>query len=209
MSPPKVGRPRDVDVDARIVEATRALLREGGLDAVTFTAVAERAGVGRPALYRRAADRDALVVDVFFDDLQQVFESAMADVSWDLPIDEQLVQLATPFLAYYAERPRLSAALLQLSMFSPSERRQRLDGQAWAYLAHIASRVEAAKQRGELLPGYDAQVFGFSFFAMYLTTAIGGVQGLLPQLETQVTTVRAMIRQHLDGGWGPARNSSG
>ena len=44
-----------------IVAAGRGLLEEGGPDAVTMQAVAQRVGVRAPSLYKRVRDRDALV----------------------------------------------------------------------------------------------------------------------------------------------------
>ncbi len=48
-----MGRPRDHRVDVSVLDATRILLLEGGLAAVTVAAVAARAGVGKAAIYRR------------------------------------------------------------------------------------------------------------------------------------------------------------
>jgi AcrR family transcriptional regulator len=58
----RVGRPRDEALDARILQATQDLLREGGLQAVSVARVAERAGTTRPSVYRRHRDRVDLAV---------------------------------------------------------------------------------------------------------------------------------------------------
>lgn len=55
------GRPRDTQVDASIAEATIALLLDNGLEGLTIDAVARRSGVSRPAIYRRYADKHALI----------------------------------------------------------------------------------------------------------------------------------------------------
>lgn len=56
-----MARPRDPKVDEAIVTATVALLGERGFGSMTVEAVADRAGVGKPAIYRRFADKAALV----------------------------------------------------------------------------------------------------------------------------------------------------
>jgi len=56
------GRPRQAGIDARITEATIALLGEVGYQALSLAAVAARAQVGRPALYRRYGSKPELVV---------------------------------------------------------------------------------------------------------------------------------------------------
>lgn len=46
------GRPRSTEARAAILRATREILNEGGLTAVTMEGIAARAGVGKPTIYR-------------------------------------------------------------------------------------------------------------------------------------------------------------
>jgi AcrR family transcriptional regulator len=59
-----VPRPRNAGFDQRILRAASEVLDEVGYDAFSMTEVARRAGVGRPALYRRFADRGELVLSL-------------------------------------------------------------------------------------------------------------------------------------------------
>jgi len=58
---PRRGRPRRAAIDAAIVRAAVELMTEGGVDATTLTAVAERAGVARATVYLRWPSRSALI----------------------------------------------------------------------------------------------------------------------------------------------------
>ncbi len=58
------GRPRTAKVGEAIHEAARAILASEGYEGLTFEAVAARAGVARSTVYRRYADRTALVVEM-------------------------------------------------------------------------------------------------------------------------------------------------
>jgi len=58
------GRPVDLSKDRDILAAGRALLFENGPQAVTMEAVARQAGVAKPTLYRRYANRDELLAAV-------------------------------------------------------------------------------------------------------------------------------------------------
>lgn len=58
------GRPVDLSKDRDILAAGRELLFENGPQAVTMEAVARRAGVAKPTLYRRYANRDELLAAV-------------------------------------------------------------------------------------------------------------------------------------------------
>jgi len=58
------GRPRSARVDEAIIEAVVALLTEGTTaEALSIEAVAAKAGVGKATIYRRWANKDALLVD--------------------------------------------------------------------------------------------------------------------------------------------------
>jgi AcrR family transcriptional regulator len=58
---PSRGRPRDVALDAAILDATSRLLVEVGYDQLSIEAVAARAGVGKTTVYRRHPTKAALV----------------------------------------------------------------------------------------------------------------------------------------------------
>jgi AcrR family transcriptional regulator len=57
-----VGRPRDASIDDKVVAAAIEQYAEGGWSAFTFESVARRAGVGKPAVYRRHVSREALLL---------------------------------------------------------------------------------------------------------------------------------------------------
>src|SRR4051812_12374814 len=55
------GRPRDPGVDVALTRATMELLGERGFARMSMEAVAQQAGVGKPAIYRRYRDKGELV----------------------------------------------------------------------------------------------------------------------------------------------------
>lgn len=57
------GRPRRPETDSTILAATLELLRETGYGGLSIEAVATRAGVTRPTVYRRWPDKARLVID--------------------------------------------------------------------------------------------------------------------------------------------------
>jgi AcrR family transcriptional regulator len=60
--PRATGRPRDPELDHRILDATLQLLAADGYDGLTIEAVAARAGVGKASVYRRFSGKEDLVV---------------------------------------------------------------------------------------------------------------------------------------------------
>jgi len=63
---PRVGRPRDPRVDDAIKEAALELLIEEGYQATSIQAIARRAGVSVPTIYRRWANKAELIEEAVF-----------------------------------------------------------------------------------------------------------------------------------------------
>lgn len=66
-APPVRGRPRDPRTRSAILLAARELLGRGGLTAVTIEAIAQRAGVSRPTIYRYWPNAPAVAMAAFLE----------------------------------------------------------------------------------------------------------------------------------------------
>ncbi|MPZ30553.1 MAG: TetR family transcriptional regulator [Rhodospirillales bacterium] len=66
-SSPSRGRPRDPRTRAAILAAARVLLERGGLTAVTIEAIAAKAGVSRPTIYRYWPNAPAVAMAAFLE----------------------------------------------------------------------------------------------------------------------------------------------
>ena len=98
------GRPRDPHVDAAIRAATLELLVEVGYQATTIQAVARRAGVGAPSIYRRWSSKAELVeAAVFPSDLVEPDEEGD-------DVEVELADYCGRILAYLAQ-PAVRAAI--------------------------------------------------------------------------------------------------
>jgi AcrR family transcriptional regulator len=64
---PSRGRPRDPRTRAAILAAARALLERGGLTAVTIEAIAAKAAVSRPTIYRYWPNAPAVAMAAFLE----------------------------------------------------------------------------------------------------------------------------------------------
>jgi AcrR family transcriptional regulator len=73
------GRPRDPSVEIVVRAAVRESLIEDGFEATTIPAVARRAGIGAPTIYRRWPTQVELVETVFDD----IFEEEVLEVPAD------------------------------------------------------------------------------------------------------------------------------
>ncbi|HLF43580.1 MAG TPA: TetR/AcrR family transcriptional regulator [Acidimicrobiia bacterium] len=80
----KLGRPRDVSVEAAVVQAMLAVLDEVGLGALSMDVVAARAGVGKATIYRRWSSKEEMVIDAIASLVASVEVPVTDDIRTDL-----------------------------------------------------------------------------------------------------------------------------
>lgn len=90
------GRPRSAAARAKILTAARALLEERGLPGLTVEAIATRAGVGKPTIYRHWANAQAVAMDAFLEGAEG--DDAQSGSGLALPaLRRQLAGIAAAF----------------------------------------------------------------------------------------------------------------
>jgi AcrR family transcriptional regulator len=143
----------------RIVDAAAGLLNEGGRPAVTTRAVAERAGVQAPAIYRLFGDKDGLF-DAVAEHVMTAFAtakaSAVADsgridpvedlrLGWDMTID---FGLANPDLFVLLSDPargqRSAATQAGIRLLAERVHRVALTGRLRVGEEHAVELIHAA-----------------------------------------------------------------
>lgn len=67
------------DSSARVLDATRSLIIDGGPGAVSVSAIANRAGVSRMTVYRKFDDRQAVLAALFNRELGSIVAEAFTD----------------------------------------------------------------------------------------------------------------------------------
>jgi AcrR family transcriptional regulator len=99
----RVGRPRDPQLDDAIRAATLRLLEEEGYPGTTVQAVARRAGVSAPSVYRRWAGKAELVEAA-------VFPSELVEPRDTGELADDLIEYCWQILTYLAQ-PAVRAAV--------------------------------------------------------------------------------------------------
>ena len=90
------GRPRSQKARTAILKACRELLQEGGLAAVTMEAIAQRAGVGKPTIYRSWANRYEVAMTALVEAAPRTTSSSRKSSPLDA-LRHQLRQIAALF----------------------------------------------------------------------------------------------------------------
>jgi AcrR family transcriptional regulator len=149
---PRRGRPRDADVDRRILAAARETVAAQGYAGLSIDAVAERAGVAKTTLYRRWPTKARLVADLVSRMQDEARLTETDDIVADLTrltagIAASLSAVGAPLVA------DLTAAIARDPDFGETMRER------WAQLRRVAVQVLGrAVERGALSPGFDPEV---------------------------------------------------
>lgn len=133
---------RSRETVARILDAAAVLIDEAGIEATTTRAIAERAGVAYPSLYRFFADREEIFDQLLERHLSDLDAEAVAvERTWQISsVGDVIDRELDLHIAYYEAHP--SSARLWLSgRSSPT------------VVAHVRARTKvlAERMRGALI----------------------------------------------------------
>lgn len=149
------GRPRDMEIDRRILDATRTLLAEGGYRALSFDAVSQRAEVPRSMIYRRWPTKAHLVNEV-----STGGGEALPDIIDSDGLEAQVLALVHQILGRYM-RADIGAAALGVIAETQGDRalQEELEGASEAAArAFFESIVARGKAAGLVAPDISADV---------------------------------------------------
>ena len=158
---------RTADVTNRVHEAIIDLLIEGGVQACTFTAVAERAGIERSTLYRRFPDRWGAVIDAL---MARAAKDILPDPGRSFAADLRSVLSKLRDTLQSPLGPAVLAVAIELQSGSA-------DSYPRAYfdrrMAQLDPMFDAAVERGDLAAAVDREaLFTFAAGPIYFRTFI-------------------------------------
>jgi AcrR family transcriptional regulator len=149
---PGAGRPRDLRIDAAILEATADLLVDIGYSSLTMAAVAERAGTTKTALYRRWSSKADLVHEAAFPAAPTALEAPEGDIAGDV---RAMIAAARDVFT----SPLVRAALpgLVADMAADLDLNARVMSRFIGVFDVVRVRLEHAVQRGEVQSHVDPE----------------------------------------------------
>ncbi len=166
------GRPRDPDTEVKILGATRGILAESGMRALTVEAVAARAGVAKTTIYRRYRSRHDLALAVLVDMIRTV--TAIPDLG---DTRRELVQLVRGTLIVLGETlmGRVMQGLVTELASDPHLSRAFRDEVVTLRRGEVARVLERGVARGDLRPDPDvALVHELLFGPVYYRLLLSG-----------------------------------
>ncbi len=187
-----LGRPRSTQAHQAMLQATLELLAEVGFDTMSIDAIASRAAVGKPTIYRRYSSKEELVADAIESFRQDVVIPNTGNL-WD-DIDELIKNAA---LITLSPLGRKTVAMIISSASSNSQFAQIY----WTkYLQPrrqaFAVVLERAKARNEIQVDLDPGLVFDTMSAIMLYALI------FPTPESWEEYVRRALRLFLTGASG-------
>lgn len=203
---PARGRPRDPAVEKRILAAAMDTYARTGWAAFTMDAVAQRAGVGKSALYLRWPSKEKLLVDA----LEEHSAPVLAPDTGALETD--VLALATGLLRYFldptgwvAVRVAVDSAVETVEFGHVRERIVRMHNQA------AAEMVRRAVRRGEFPVGEPVEPFIQALYGAVLMHVLtldpDGREQARDRLEEHVTPLVDFVLSRIRRDDRPARAS--
>jgi len=120
-----------IRTERKILEATRELLAEGGLDATTLKAICDRAGVQAGSFYNIFPTKEQAIMQVARDAIQAV------DPDPENSGTETLDDLVDAYIRFITDQSDLARIFLQVAVSGSND-----DSVARRFLRHHARRVE-------------------------------------------------------------------
>jgi AcrR family transcriptional regulator len=149
------GRPRSVEADEAILQATLELLADDGYRALTMERVRERSGVGKATIYRRYGSKEELVA------------AAIVHLNADVPMPADTGSVLGDFAAtaqtILAGAARTGALTLMPRLLSEVTNDAEMHALFAEHLVEPRRRVvraivERAKERGEIRTDVDTEL---------------------------------------------------
>jgi AcrR family transcriptional regulator len=188
-SAPAVGRPRNPAKDVAVLQATRDLLVEAGYQGTTVVAIARRAEVGAPTIYRRWATKEALVEDAAFGHEQP---APLPEPSGDLRAD--LHAWVSTFLDFLAN-PVTRAALpgLLAAYHRDEESYERLVLRSEADVRHLMAGLLSAARPATAIKDLDDRADTVFDVLVAMTVARAMTRGLVDREAFCDRTTDALV----------------
>jgi AcrR family transcriptional regulator len=175
-------RPRSIRARQAVLDATNALLAEGGLPAATIDAISARSGVSKATVYKHWPSRTAVAAEAF--GLRMSASLDPPDTGTARGDFTQQVRLVSEF--YGSQAGTVFAQLLAASVTDPDAAkffrtfflagRRRAIGELW----------QRALDRGEVDAGIDVEVAQDILFGPLIFRLLSGHAPLTPEQADQI-----------------------
>jgi AcrR family transcriptional regulator len=145
-----MARPRNPHLDTQILHATRRLLEREGIEHLTMDAIAVEANVSKPAIYRRYANKDEIVLSL------NISDSVPAVPIDTGSFDGDIREVCASLIASLKTMPRnVAGPQIGMAIADEDASRRFLGTMAHPTLELMTTIWERGVARGEVDPDLD------------------------------------------------------
>jgi AcrR family transcriptional regulator len=141
-----------IQTEAKIIDATRALLAEGGMEAATLKAICDRAEVRSGSFYNLFDSKEDVIIHVIRESIGAV------DPDPDHAGTDTVDDLVSAYIRFFEEEPQLAKVYVMAALTGDSP----ANGARRRFLRHHLRRVErfadAMARADETLDAEDSEV---------------------------------------------------
>lgn len=159
----------------RIRAAAQRLFARQGFDATTTRQIAEEADIGTGTLFLYAKTKEELLVLVFQDDMVRVRDEAFATLPAKATFLEEIFHVYRAMCEFHERDRALGRVYAKEMAFVREPNRQGLHEFMEGVYALTASRIEAAKSRGEIAADVPTLTLSRNLFALYFSVLQSGL----------------------------------
>ena len=189
---------------ARLIAAARELFSLKGFAAATTSEIAERADIGAGTLFLYVQSKEALLVQVFQEDMTRVRDEAFATLPPRAALLDELAHVYRAMSAFHERDRGLARVYAKEVAFVPKPDRAVVEEFVEGLFELSDSRIEAAKVRGELAADVPARALSqnlFATFFLHLQQGLG-MDAALTSPE-RLAELRSLFALQLRGLAGP------
>lgn len=179
-----------------IRESAKQLFNKQGFEGTTSRQIAKQAGVALGTIFVHFKDKNAILEDILFEDIESVVQQAFTTLSQEKSTVKQLKHLAQALYSYYLKQPELSLMLLQNSLFKPEENAE-FSYQVKQFINAITQLIKQGQQNAHVNQSKDASLLATTFMATYLFVLMGLLREELPSLEQALEQLELLTTQLL------------
>lgn len=186
-----------------IIEKAAVIFNKNGYQRTSMTKLCEALGLTKGAIYGHFSDKDDLAVEAFLYSVRCVSERVREHLELCESDVGRLRAFAHAFLDFFEETVRIGGCPILNTAVDSDDAHPRLHEEVRrvlrAWEGRLVAMVNAGKERGELRPDADAELFAASFIAQidggillaktigdkrYLELAVNGINLLIDRMES-------------------------
>lgn len=177
----------------KIREEAKQLFIEKGFDGTTSREIAKRSGVALGTLFVHFENKNGILADILFEDIESTVQTAFETLDADSGILANLMHLARSLYRYYETQLDLSRALIQNSLFKTTDTND-FAGQIGSFIEAITSLLENAQKKGELRTDKNAKTMATAFMGSYFMVLLSLLRGDSTDSVSAIEQLEALTR---------------